>query len=247
MANRKEYHLMRESVHLTDYQRTIIVGTVLGDGSLIETFSKNNLRLQIDHATAQKEYVFWKYEALKPLVLSPPTYQQKNRSWRFRTISHPELTAIGSLFYRNRQKIVPKEITSLLEPISLAVWFMDDGAHDKRNETYIINTQCFDPNSVNRLQDCLNEKFGIVHSSLHFDKSGWRIYVKKGSSERFRNILEPHLLPSMMYKLGKPCRDYTLAPDVSSRDEDIVHASEKSGIHMNKAPVAEAVGGSPPF
>ena len=115
---------MRQSVHLTDLQRAVIIGTLLGDGSLVETVSKNNLRLQIDHCAAQKEYVFWKYEVLKPLVLSSPAYKSINKSWRFRTISHPELTEIGKIFYRHRQKIVPKEITSLLRPIGLAVWFM---------------------------------------------------------------------------------------------------------------------------
>lgn len=214
---------MRRSVHITDYQRAIIVGTVLGDGSLIETFSKNNLRLQIDHCIAQKEYVLWKYEALKPFILTPPTYQPKNRSWRFRTISHPELTELGRLFYRNRQKIVPQEITSLLEPIGLAMWFMDDGAHDHRNGAYIINTQCFDLAEVNLLQRCLKQKFGIIHLSLHYDKSGWRIYIKKDSQERFKKLLLPFMLPSMMYKLDKPRRDYTLTPDVCRLDEDIVH------------------------
>ena len=92
MANRNIYNAMRKSVHLTDYQRAILVGTLLGDGSLIETSSKNNLRLQITHCDAQKAFVFWKYEAFKSLVLTPPTYQKQNDAWRFRTISHPELT-----------------------------------------------------------------------------------------------------------------------------------------------------------
>lgn len=200
MANRKKYNLLRRSVHLTNRQRAIIIGTLLGDGSLVETFSKNNLRLQIDHCAAQKEYVFWKYEALKPLVLSSPAYKSINKSWRFRTISHPDLTDVGKIFYRRRQKIVPQEITSLLEPIGLAVWFMDDGARYS-NGAYVLNTQCFKRNGVRLLQKCLKEKFGIHQTSLHYDKSGWRIYIKKDSQERFRNSILPFMLPKMMYKI----------------------------------------------
>ena len=92
MANRRIYHEMRKNIHLTELQRSIIIGTVLGDGSLIASRSKNHLRLQIGHCITQKEYVFWKYEMLKDLILTPPTYQVKNRSWRFRTISHQEIT-----------------------------------------------------------------------------------------------------------------------------------------------------------
>lgn len=212
---------MRKSVHITDYQRAIIVGTVLGDGSLIETFSKNNLRLQIDHAIAQKEYVLWKYEALKPFILTPPTYQLKNRSWRFRTISHPELTEIGRIFYRNRQKIVPQEITSLLEPIGLAVWFMDDGANHPNG--YLINTQNFTYDECIKLKNTLAKKFNLIHITLHKDHNGWRLYIQAASAQRFRQIVKPFMLDILMYKLDKPRRDYTLTPDVCRLDEDIVH------------------------
>ena len=246
MANRNAYHLMRQSVHITDLQRAIIIGTVLGDGSLIETFSKNNLRLQIDHCAAQKEYVLWKYEALKPLVLTPPTFQPKNRSWRFRTISHPDLTEIGRLFYQNRQKIVPREIASLLEPIGLAIWFMDDGTYHS-SSGYLINTQNFTHSECLLLRDALAEKFGIIHTTMHRDHNGWRLYIRSAATKRFREIVKPFMLASLMYKLEKPRRDYTLAPGISRRDEDIVHVPEKFGGIMNKAPVAEAVGGSPPF
>lgn len=213
---------MRQSVHLTEMQRAIVVGTVLGDGSLIETFSKNNLRLQIDHAIAQKEYVFWKYEILKPFVLTMPTYQLKNKSWRFRTISHPELTEIGKLFYRDRQKIVPQEIVCLLEPIGLAVWFMDDGARHPSGG-YLINTQSFTYSECVILRDALAKKFNIIHTTMHKDHNGWRLYIQVSSAERFRQIVRPFMLDILMYKFEKPCRDYTLTPDICRQDEDIVH------------------------
>ncbi len=37
---------MRQSMHLTDLQRLVLIGTLLGDGSLVETSSKKNLRLK---------------------------------------------------------------------------------------------------------------------------------------------------------------------------------------------------------
>ena len=202
MGNQIMYHLARSAINLTDHQRNIIVGTVLGDGSLIETASKNNLCLQIDHCNAQKEYVFWKYEALDLLVPTPPKYQSKNKSWRFRTISHPELTEIGKLFYRNRIKVVPKEIASLLTPLGLAVWFMDDGGRHPTG--YLLNTQCFTKKELALLQDALFRVFNIKHTSLHKNKNGWRLYIKAASRQHFRKIIEPFMLPQMMYKLESP-------------------------------------------
>lgn len=203
MANRTQYHLLRRTVHLNKEMYPIVIGTLLGDGSLVETFSKNNLRLQIEHCNAQKSYVFWKYEALKPLVLTPPQYTLRTQSWRFRTISHPEFTAIGRLFYRGRTKIVPKEITSLLTPITLAVWFMDDGAR-YANGAPFLNTQCFERSEVTHLQRSLAERFSIHDTSLHRDKNGWRLYIKTASADRFRSIVRPFMLPALKYKIDTP-------------------------------------------
>lgn len=204
---------MRKNIHLTELQKSIIIGTVLGDGSLSETFSKNNLRLQIEHCNAQKEYVFWKYEMLKNLILTPPIYKIQHRSWAFRTISHPELSEIGRIFYKDYRKILPENLEKILTPIGLAVWFMDDGVRYQKYGTYTVNTQCYTVEEMHQMREILSRKFGIIQTSLHSDHNGWRLYIQKESSERFKRIVKPFILPSMAYKIGEPCRDYTLAPD----------------------------------
>jgi len=207
---------MRKNIHLTERQYSIIIGTVLGDGSLQETFSKNNLRLQIEHCTAQKSYVQWKYEELKTLILTPPTYVEQHRSWRFKTISHPEVTEIGKLFYKDRRKIIPDNLEKILTPIGLAVWYMDDGCYVRRDHTFNLNTQCYYQTEVMFLQRVLQTRFNLEAVSLQRDHNGWRLYIQKGSSERFREIVSPFIIPSMAYKIGEPRRDYTLAPAVAA-------------------------------
>lgn len=203
MANRKAFHALR-SVPLTDVQRAMVIGTVLGDGSLIRTVTGNNLRLQIDHCHAQRGYVHWKYALLAPLVLTPPAFREKTRSWRFRTISHPDFTAIGRLFYRSRRRIIPDTIGSVLtEPMSLAVWFMDDGAKH-RHDGLVLNTQCFTACDVDRLRTCLAENFDIFHVSRQADKNGWRLYIQKRSVGRFTDIVRPFIQPDLAYKMISP-------------------------------------------
>jgi hypothetical protein len=204
---------MRRNILLDDRQRTVVIGTVLGDGSLLPTVSKNNLRLQIDHGYKQREYVFWKYAQLKSLVLTPPKHRQQTNSWRFRTISHPCLTDIGNLFYQGRRKKIPDNIASVLtEPMSLAVWFMDDGAKN-RNDGLVLNTQCFTQAETQSLRDCLRENRGIDRISLQKDKNGWRLYIMKGSSGKMSEIIRPHVLPSMAYKLISPVETTRQLPD----------------------------------
>ncbi len=200
MANRRIYNVLRKSVILTDRQRSIVFGTLLGDGSLTETGSKKNLRLQLDHSDAQKQYVLWKYEELKTFVLSPPSYQKWTRSWRFRTISHPELTEIGKLFYHNRKKVVPREIQKFLNPLSIAVWFMDDGSNHRSG--YILNTQSFEKDDSEFLRKVLSEQYNIVKTTLHLDHGRWRLYIQASEKEKFRKLIEPYILQELAYKLG---------------------------------------------
>ncbi|MDE3102248.1 MAG: hypothetical protein KGJ98_08435, partial [Chloroflexota bacterium] len=57
-------------MQLTSTQRAVIVGTLLGDGSMR---CKSNALLEVNHAAAQRTYVDWKYSILRELVGTPPT------------------------------------------------------------------------------------------------------------------------------------------------------------------------------
>ena len=65
---------------LTDEQKQLILGTLLGDGAIEKRWK--NPRLRIDHASAQKEYVFWKYNILQDIATREPhmLYEKDKRS-----------------------------------------------------------------------------------------------------------------------------------------------------------------------
>ena len=54
---------------LTERQKAIIVGCLLGDGTMR---CKTNALLEINHSIKQREYVEWKYDQLKELVSTKP-------------------------------------------------------------------------------------------------------------------------------------------------------------------------------
>lgn len=119
---------------LTDIQKFLVLGTLLGDGCLEKRWA--NSRLRIDHYSINKDYVFWKYKILKNLAASKPRIirQIDRRSgntcvrWAFATHATPELNFYYKFFYQNGKKeIHPKIINHLTHALSLAVWVMDDG------------------------------------------------------------------------------------------------------------------------
>jgi hypothetical protein len=111
------------------------------------------------------------------------------------TRSHPSLTPYYELFYELKRKRVP---ALELSPLSLAVWFMDDGSRS-RSAVY-LNTQQFDEDAQLRLVDLLQRQWGI-RASLNRDKSYYRIRIAVASMPRFIDLVEPHLLPEFRYKL----------------------------------------------
>jgi hypothetical protein len=159
---------------------------------------KTNALLEINHGIKQKFYVDWKYEQLTNLVSTPPKARKGNGAriaYRFTTRSLPELTDFYREFYSDKRKVVPKDL--LLDPLSLAVWFMDDGCKSYR--ALYLNTQQFDIDSQLRLTNLLRQQWNIK-ASLNKDKQYQRIRIAVESVSMFKLIVGPHILTEFQYK-----------------------------------------------
>jgi hypothetical protein len=116
-------------------------------------------------------------------------------------VSHPELSFYHSVFYSEGKKIVPKSLGKMLRSaLSLAVWFMDDGAKGPQNG-YTLNSQNFNQIENEILIGILQRNFGFKQVSLHRDKKYYRIYIGSKSRLEFENLIRPHIVPTMSYKL----------------------------------------------
>ncbi|MCS7352327.1 MAG: LAGLIDADG endonuclease [Anaerolineae bacterium] len=193
-----------------------LIGTLLGDGYL-EPHGRG-VRLQIIHSARYKAYVEWKHHELAELKPSPLHYQA-NRGypyWRFVTRCHPVLTELRAIFYPNGRKAVPENIAELLtSPKSLAVWFMDDGACDRRQGSLKIETQCFSHEELERLCDALRKNFGVeahIHRSPK-RKAHW-LYLPVAQARTFAQIIEPFVVPVMRYKLPFPVTTEGITPEM---------------------------------
>lgn len=181
-------------IALTAEEHAVVLGSLLGDGSMR---CKRNALLEVNHSAAQREYVDWKYDRLRRLVSNPPQSRTTNGlrlAYRFVTLSLPSLTPYYRAFYGSGRKAVPQ---IALSPLSLAVWFMDDGSRS-RSSAY-LNTQQFGPCDQERLMGAL-ASFGI-DATLNRDKCYQRIRIRTASIVRFAALIAPHVLPSMQYNL----------------------------------------------
>ena len=193
-----EYYLSKENTvgSLTEEQKSILIGCLLGDGSLRR---KQNTLLEINHSSKQKDYVFWLYSKFKDCVLTPPKFRVNGpdrNSYRFTTRSLKVLNEFYEDFYHKSQKTLPKNLK--LNALSLAVWFMDDGS--KSRNTVYMNTQQFNIQEQKYLLSLLDKHFAI-RATLNKDKSYFRIRIRTDSMKIFRDLTSPYIIESMRYKL----------------------------------------------
>lgn len=184
---------------LTSAQHAILVGSLLGDGTLRKQGNRLNALLEVNHAYKHKDYVDWKYKHFQNYILTKPKSRLGRGTriaYRFTTRSLPLFTVYYEQFYRNGKKIIPLDLK--LNPLSLAVWFMDDGTRIR--SAYYLNTQQFTLPEQKFLQGLLLKSFGL-ESALNRDKHYFRLRFTTASSKDLHKLIEPYLVDCMKYKL----------------------------------------------
>ena len=180
---------------LTEEQKSILIGCLLGDGTMRK---KTNAYLEINHCYQQKTLVDWIFSKFRNLVITKPKWRKvngKREAYRFATRSLPVLTPFYDKFFYKGRKVIPNKLN--LNSLSLAVWFMDDGS--KSRSSIYLNTQQFTKIEQLRLIDFLKKKFGF-ESSLNKDKKYFRIRIRTKSVKKFISLIEPFVLKEFKYK-----------------------------------------------
>lgn len=205
----KEIEAKKSLLKLTKKQRSIIVGTLLGDSHLETQNKGRTYRLKVEHSVMQARYVDWLYMQFQDWALTPPKVKNKYlngvklENYYFQTLSTGQLRFYAKSFYDiNKRKVIPKQIRHWLTPLALAIWFMDDGsAKSKYHRAVILNTQGFNRRDIGLLQEALLAKFNI-EAALRKQKEGLQLLIVGKSAELFYLIVQPYVLPDFQYKFG---------------------------------------------
>lgn len=193
---------------LSQIQKEVLLGTLLGDGHL----EKNGkfVRLKIDHSLKQKDYVEYKYHIFNEHAASEPkvisVFDGRTSSIykhvRFNTKTIPELVEFWKLFYQDRKKKIPKEIIELFySPLSLAIWYMDDGARRTDCNALRIHSTAYPLEENILLKEMLLKNYGIKAKIHKVTKNYYVIYIPSSEARKFCSLIELHTIPSLRYKL----------------------------------------------
>ena len=126
--------------HITQNEKEIIYGTLLGDACLILSKTNSFHRLSLCHAEKQKDYLQYKAKSLPSIFLNKEGSKYingKNTQYHVHSIYHKDLTNIYGLLYR-KKKFITRKFLNLVEPTSLLFWHVDDGSMIKSSGNSII-------------------------------------------------------------------------------------------------------------
>lgn len=212
---------------LSKEQRDLLVGTLLGDGNLQTETQGRTWRYRALQSEDQKAYLDHKFQILKNLCnMDKPIYSETldectNKVYKryyFNTITHPSLRFFGNMFYTYDKKTngmvkdVPVRIEKYLTPAAVAYWYMDDGSLKwlGNSNSMRICTESFSNDGVHRLQRALKNLYGIQTTLTEKNKIvegkkvlvGLRMAINEGQSAAFRELIKPHVVDCMKYKVS---------------------------------------------
>lgn len=196
--------------YLTPLQQSVLIGLLLSDGWLIYANRNTSInpRLGFKQSLNKFSYFFHVFNVFSPFCMSLPSLVVGQRkltttyALNFFTRSLPCLIPLHKIFYCNSLKIVPEDIFNLLDPIALSHWICGDGS--VRSLGLILCTDSYTLKDVIRLMNVLIIRYEL-HCTLRLIKNinsnKYRIYIKQTSMDKLKNIVEPYMHISMLYKI----------------------------------------------
>ncbi|GIW67282.1 MAG: hypothetical protein KatS3mg096_150 [Candidatus Parcubacteria bacterium] len=194
---------------ITKEQKAALIGMILGDGYLQST-GKKNARLRLEHRAQHYEYLVWKMKLLPQLFQGKPKIIKRQHPLTKRIYSYvrcqsnssPLLGKLRRLFYQDGQKKIPENIEKLLiDDLTFAIWFYDDGYYSKKDGYCAIYLGKISFAEAKLLSQAITNKFNLKNKVVDKKNKGFMLYFPASEKIKIKNILQKYFVPIMSYKI----------------------------------------------
>ena len=206
----------RKFIRLSKEQKSLLIALLIGDGTI-----SSNYVFKLSHSTLQREYLEWKVELLNKYGIKNNGVKEYISKCGYNTgksVLYSQMSLIPTIKALRRSVYTPKKtitrkLLEWLNPLGLAIWYMDDGCinvNTSKQRSSIQHTikiaACVDDSTIKTIINYFDEVWGI-----HFRpfKEGRNTYSIASSSEldceKFIKIVKPYIeqVPSFLYKIRK--------------------------------------------
>lgn len=208
--------MKRKFIRLSKEQKSLLIALLIGDGTI-----SSNYVFKLSHSTLQREYLEWKVGLLNKYRIKNngiKEYISKCGYNAGKSVLYSQMSLIPTIKALRRSVYTPKKtitrkLLEWLNPLGLAIWYMDDGCinvNTSKQRSSIQHTikiaTCVDDDTVKTIINYFDEVWGV-----HFRpfKEGRNTYSIASSSEldceKFIKIVKPYIeqVPSFLYKIRK--------------------------------------------
>jgi recombination protein RecA len=204
--------------HLSDFQWEALRGTLMGDGALSPTRSRHGARFRYGHGQKQRDYADWKASLFSNVDSSRHVREDGVVNYDFTPL--PELAPLRSEVYVGKKKVFGDEYLKRLSPLSLALWYMDDGTFAIRSKGMQKRTAGL----TGRAEICIEAMEWATRARLvAYLADNWGIEAKLVSSGAAKkavlvfNNAETAKLHALIAPFVHPSMDYKLLPAYRGR------------------------------
>lgn len=176
---------------VTDWQKQIIMGTILGGSSVVKPGKGRNSYLFM--RSKNREWLCYKAQELINFSSQRP-FTQEGTTIRWHSNCFPLFNEYKEMFFKSGKKMPTMEILDQLKDIGLAIWYGDAG-FVKANHA-ILNTNKFGKEGSELIVKYFNE-VGI-EATLFENNSNYKVKMSEiGTDKLFYTIA--HRLPEFMH------------------------------------------------
>lgn len=200
-------------------KKEILYGSLLGDGYLFGD-KKYTKRFGFFQTKRKKEYVLFLKKILSynfnkeiKLIKKPVTKRWNGKSQYGFQIRDKYFNHLQKIFYPKGKKRVTQKILSALTPLSLALWYMDDGSlatakyskNQKGEQVWgarwiVLCTHSFTLKENKMIQKYFKDYWDI-NWNVYKGRYGWYLKAYIGEGMKFFEIIYPYIVPCMLYKI----------------------------------------------
>lgn len=200
--------------NLSNKALEVILGALLGDSSVKIRQNSYDVSYNVSfgHSANQLEYLKYKYSLIEDLA-NPIRLEKTSKTEVIKdklcerqdfysfTTKPIDISYLHNLLYNNSKKTITKKYLEYLTPLSLSIWYMDDGSYSKDNRVIRLSTMCFNRKENEIIRDYFNSN---LRMQCNIEKvncgTGWSIILPQNATRKFLNIINPYKCECLNYK-----------------------------------------------
>lgn len=221
---------------LSKEQKSLLIGLLIGDGTI-----SSNCVFKLSHSESQREYLEWKVKLLDTFKIKNNGIKKYISKCGYnigKNVLYSQMSLIPTIKALRRSIYTPKKtltrkLLNWLNPLGLAIWYMDDGCinvNTSKQRSSIQHTikiaTCVDKKTVDMIIKYFLEVWNIKFRPF---KEGKETFSIASSSEEdcknFINIIKPYIeqVPSLLYKIREDLtkEEFIAQQKVVSEAQDI--------------------------